>query len=246
MTITLYAGGSPNVHKVEIMLHEVELDFELRVVDIYNGENFSDWFTAVNPTQKIPMITDTEGPGGEKITVFDSGAILIYLAEKTGRLLPTNGPARTTTLQWLMFQMSAVGPILGQLTRFTFHDDLAAESTAQRRFISLARRVFDTLDDRLSVARYLGGEDYGIADIATYAWLRLVPSRLGDVYPVLAPGWPVFPSIRRWIEDIAVRPAVQRALSLADSRSYAPEKAPSENIDKLFDRGRSARSLVME
>lgn len=246
MTITLYAGGSPNVHKIEMMLHEVELDFELRVVDIYNGEHFSEWFTTVNPTQKIPMITDTEGPGSEEITIFDSGAILIYLAEKTGRFLPASGHARMAALQWLMFQMSAVGPILGQLTRFTFHDDLAAESAAQRRFISMSRRVFDTLEDRLSSARYLGGEDYSIADIATYAWLRLAPSRLGGVYPVLAAGWPVFPNIGRWVEDIAVRPAVQRALLLADSRAYAPERAPPESIDKLFGRGLSERSLFFE
>lgn len=244
MAITLYAGGSPNVHKVEIMLHEVGLDFSVRVVDIYNGENFSDWFTALNPTQKIPMITDPDGPDGAEITIFDSGAILIYLAEKTGQFLPAGGRARAAALEWLMFQMSAVGPILGQLMRFTFHEDLASETAARRRFISLSRRVLDTVEDRLSAARYLGGNDYSIADMATFAWLRMVPSRFAGVYPLLQDDWPAFPYIRRWIADIAARPTVQRALSQADSRTYDRDLAPPESIDALFGRGASERSLA--
>lgn len=245
MTITVYGGGSPNVHKVEIMLSELGLDYHVQVIDIYRGENFSEHYSAINPTQKVPAILDPDGPDGEPITMFDSGAILIYLAEKTGRFLPAAGAGRAATLQWLMFQMSAVGPVLGQLMHFTSLRDGAGDDYALRRFISLSRRIFDTLETRLSQSRFLGGDAYTIADIATFAWTRLAPPRFGSVYPVLGEDWPIFSGLRRWSAEICERPAVQRALEQADSRTYSRDEATPEEMDRLFGRGKAERSLSL-
>jgi GST-like protein len=245
VTITVYGGGSPNVHKVEIMLSELSLDYGIQVIDIYRGENFSEYYSAISPTQKVPAILDPEGPGGEPITMFDSGAILIYLAEKTGRFLSLDGVDRAITLQWLMFQMSAVGPVLGQLMHFSASPDVDSGDYALRRFISTSRRIFDTLESRLSQSPFLGGEAYTIADIATFAWTRLAPKRFGDVYPVLGEDWPIFPNVRRWSAEIGARPAVERALAQADSRQYTRDEASPEEMDRLFGRGKAERSLLL-
>lgn len=245
MAITVYGGGSPNVHKVEIMLSELDLEYSVQVIDIYRGENFSEYYSAISPTHKVPAISDPDGPGGQPITMFDSGAILIYLAEKTGRFLPPEGAARAAALQWLMFQMSAVGPVLGQLMHFTASPDVERGDYALRRFISTSRRIFDTLETRLSQSPFLGGEAYTIADIATFAWTRLAPQRFGDVYPVLGKDWPIFPNLRRWSAEIWARPAVQRALAQADSRQYTRDQASADEIDRLFGRGKAERSLLL-
>src|SRR5258708_21894640 len=167
--IDLYTWGTPNGRKVSIMLEETGLPYRVHKVDISKNEQFKPEFLALNPNSKIPAIVDQEGPGGKPLPLFESGAILIYLAEKTGKLLPTDPAARYTVLQWLMFQMGGVGPMFGQVHHFL---RAAPEPVpyAIERYGKETRRLYGVLDVQLGKAAYLAGE-YSIADIATYPWV---------------------------------------------------------------------------
>ena len=200
--IELYTWGTPNGRKASIMLEEVGLPYEVRPINIGKGEQFAADYVKINPNSKIPTIVDGDGPGGRPISVFESGAILIYLAEKTGKLLPTEPRARIQALEWLMFQMGGVGPMFGQAHHFLRQ---APEQIpyAMERYTKEVRRLYGVMDKRLGAAAYLAG-DYSIADVATYPWV----SRYEWHRVALAE----FPNVERWFKAIAARPAVERGM----------------------------------
>lgn len=203
--ITLYTWGTPNGRKISIALEELGLDYQVRNVDITRGAQFAADFLAVNPNNKIPAITDSNGPDGAPIVLFESGAILIYLAEKTGRLLPATPRERYETLQWLMLQMGGVGPMLGQAHHFR---RFAPEPLpyAIERYTSEAARLYGVLDTRLAGRDWLAGGQYSIADIATFPWIARHDWQGMDLAR--------FPNLRRWFDTIAARPAVQRGMEI--------------------------------
>ncbi len=200
--IELYTWGTPNGKKASIMLEEIGLPYAVRPINIGKGEQFAPDYVKLNPNSKIPTIVDSDGPGGKPITVFESGAILIYLAEKTGKLLASEPRARMEVLQWLMFQMGGVGPMFGQAHHFMRQ---APEQIAYaiERYGKETRRLYGVMDRRLGAGAYLAGE-YSIADIATYPWVarhewhRVALSE--------------FPNVERWFKAISARPAVERGM----------------------------------
>ena len=234
--ITLYGMGSPNVVKVYIALEELALPYEVHPVDVFSGKQFDDGFMKLNPNAKVPVIVDTDGPGGQSYTCFESGAILLYLAEKAGKLLPKDTVARFDAIQWLMTQMSTVGPMFGQHVHFMRFAP-AGNDYAKSRYLTQAKRVCAVIDQRLASVPYLAGSDYSVADIATYPWLRNVAGLLGaEAASELA-------NIARWVKQIDERPAVGRALAAVEGvrgRTTAADKAEAASLDKLFGRGQFA------
>lgn len=236
--IELYGMGSPNVLKIVLMLEELELPYSFRFVDVWRGGQFSADFLARNPNAKVPVIVDPEGPGGAPYTVFESGAILLYLAEKTGKLLPASGTARFDALQWLMVQLTGIGPMFGQHVHFS---RFASEPVpyAQSRYRTEALRLGELVEARLGAVPYLGGAEYGVADIATYPWL-VAAHRLGLL------GAQERPNIARWLEAIGARPAAQRlAAHVARTQKLGEEAraaATSDELDRVYGRGRYARA----
>ncbi|HYE51029.1 MAG TPA: glutathione S-transferase N-terminal domain-containing protein [Azospirillaceae bacterium] len=204
MTIDFYAWTTPNGYKVSIALEEMGLDYRVHGVDIGANDQFKPDFLRVSPNNKIPAITDPEGPGGKPLSLFESGAILIYLAEKTGKFRPQDPAAWYTHIQWLMWQMGGVGPMFGQAGHFRFYAPEKIQYGIDR-YTAEAKRLMGVAERRLIETEYLGGE-YGIADMAAFPWLRLY-ERYG------IPG-DEFPNVRRWIDAVAARPAVQRGLEL--------------------------------
>ncbi len=208
--ITLYTWKTPNGHKASIMLEETGLSYAARPVDIGKDEQFSPEFLAIGPNNKIPAIVDEEGVDRRQ-SVFETGAILIYLAEKAAMLLPTHGRRRVETLEWLAWSISGLAPMLGQWNYFANRAEVKTPA-AIGRFTTEASRLFMVLEDRLSQATYLA-EDYSIADISTYPWTAAVLKRFRDAAPeALAPT----PHIDRWLAEIAARPAVQRGMKVPD------------------------------
>jgi len=203
--IEAWSWTTPNGHKVHIALEEMGLEYKVVPVNIGTGEQFKPDFLALNPNHRIPAIVDTDGPGGQRLTLFESGAILIYLAEKTGMFLPADAAGRYTCLQWLMFQMGGVGPMFGQYNHFA---NYAPEKLpyAITRYDNEVKRLHRVLDKRLSEAAYLAGGEYTIADMATFPWLRS-PERRGIV---LAD----YPNVERWFRAIEARPGVQRGVAV--------------------------------
>jgi GST-like protein len=206
--IDVYTWPTPNGHKVHIALEELGLPYTVHAVDIGEGDQFKPEFLKISPNNRIPAIVDQDGPKGKPLSLFESGAILIYLAEKTGKLLAAKGNARYLAIQWLMFQMGGIGPMLGQVHHFRVH---APEKLpyAIDRYTNEAKRLYGVLDRRLGEAEYLGGE-YSIADIATFPWLRYW-ERQGVVLSD-------YPNVQRWFGAIEARPAVQRALQVLADR----------------------------
>jgi GST-like protein len=203
--IEVYSWATPNGHKVHIMLEECGLPWRAIPVDIGAGDQFAPDFLAISPNNKIPAIVDPDGPDGKPISLFESGAILLYLAGKTGRFLPASVSGKYEALQWLMFQMGSIGPMLGQAHHFRMY---APEKLpyAVDRYTNEARRLYGVMDRRLAKSRYLGGPDYGIADIAVFPWLRSWKNQGID--------WADFPVLKGWFDEIAKRPAVVRGLEV--------------------------------
>ena len=202
--IEVYSWPTPNGHKVHIMLEECGLSYQVHPVDIGAGEQFSTDFLNLSPNNKIPAIVDPDGPDGQPIRLFESGAILLYLAGKSGRLLPQATAAKYEVLQWLMFQMGGVGPMLGQTHHFM---RFATEKVPYviDRYHKETQRLYGVLDRRLASADFLAGE-YSIADIATYPWVarhEWHDIQLTD-----------YPAIQRWFDRISQRPAVQRGMAV--------------------------------
>lgn len=201
---TLYSAGTPNGRKVPILFEELGIKYELSKVDIGKGEQNDATFRTLNPNGKIPVLVDDEGPGGKPLTVFESGAILIYVAEKEkSELLPAAGAERYAVLQWLMFQMAGVGPMLGQYGHFAhFAPERIAYAT--ERYHNESKRLYGVLDVQLGSADYLAG-DYSIADIATYPWAM--------AHSFLKLDLAHYPNVARWLEAVGARPAVQRGMA---------------------------------
>jgi GSH-dependent disulfide-bond oxidoreductase len=234
--IDFYAMGSPNVVKIYIALEELGLVYRVHPVDVFAGEQFKPDFVALNPSAKVPVIVDTEGPGGRPYTVFESGAILLYLAEKTGRLLPSERAAKYDAIQWMMVQMTGVGPMFGQFVHFMRFAPPGNEY-ALSRYRTQARTLCEVLEGRLAAVPYLGGAEYTIADVATFPWARNIGALLGGTAAD-------YPSLFAWVDKIAARPAVGRALAAVDAvraRTTQFDKAAPETLDRVFGRGRFAK-----
>jgi len=207
--IEVYSWATPNGHKVHIMLEECGLPYRVIPVDIGDGEQFTPEFLAISPNNKIPAIVDPDGPGGAPISLFESGAILLYLAAKTGRLMPEATAARYEVLQWLMFQMGGVGPMLGQAHHFRIYAPEKIEY-AINRYSNEAKRLYGVMDKRLGKSRYIAGPEYTIADIAIFPWLRSWKNQGID--------WNDYPQLKGWFDEIAARPAVQRGVEVLANR----------------------------
>ena len=203
--LEVWSWPTPNGHKVHIAVEELGLPYRVVPVNIGGGEQFKPEFLAITPNHRIPAIVDPDGPGGKPLHLFESGAILIYLAEKAGRLIPADPAARYACLQWLMFQMGGVGPMFGQYGHFHTY---APEKLpyAMERYANEVKRLHRVLDKRLSEVEYLAGDDYSIADIATYPWLRS-PERRGIDFAD-------YPNVARWFKAIDERPAVRRGVEV--------------------------------
>jgi GSH-dependent disulfide-bond oxidoreductase len=203
--IEVYSWPTPNGHKVHIMLEECGLAYRAHPVNIGTGDQFKPEFLAISPNNKIPAITDPDGPEGKPISMFESGAILLYLASKTGKLLPESITARYEVLQWLMFQMGGVGPMLGQTHHFRIYAPEKIEY-AINRYTNEAKRLYGVMDKRLSKSKYIGGPSYSIADIAVFPWLRSWKNQGIE--------WADYPHLKGWFDEIAARPAVQRGVEV--------------------------------
>jgi GSH-dependent disulfide-bond oxidoreductase len=201
--IQLYTWATPNGKKVSVMLEEVELSYEVHPINIAKGDQLKPEYLAINPNNKIPAIIDTDGPGGKPLKLFESGAILMYLAEKTGKFLPQEMAKRYEVIQWLMFQMGGVGPMFGQANYFYRLEEKVP--FAIERYYKEAIRLYKVLEQTLGQRDYLAG-DYSIADIATYPWVGR-----HDGHNVKLEE---FPNVKRWFETISQRPAVKRGMAV--------------------------------
>ena len=203
--IEVYSWATPNGHKIHIMLEECGLAYRAIPIDIGTGAQFTPEFLAISPNNKIPAIVDSDGPDGKPISLFESGAILVYLAGKTGRFLPADVRGRYETLEWLMFQMGGVGPMLGQAHHFRMY---APEKIAYAvdRYSNEAKRLYGVLDRRLASHAFVAGAEYTIADIAIFPWLRSWKNQGIDLDD--------FPHVKAWFDGIAARPAVMRGVEV--------------------------------
>jgi len=210
--LQLYSLPTPNGVKVSILLEELGLAYEPHLVDIGKNETWTPDYLSLNPNGKIPAIIDPDGPGGKPLPLFESGAILVYLAEKTGRFLPADPAARYETLQWVFFQMASIGPMFGQVG--FFHKFAGREFEDKRprdRYVAESRRLLGVLEGRLEGRDWIMGEDYTIADIASLGWVRNLIGfyEAGDLV-----GFADFPRVAAWLERSLARPAVQRGLNI--------------------------------
>ncbi len=207
--IEVYSWPTPNGHKVHIMLEECGLPYRVIPMDIGAGAQFEPAFLAISPNNKIPAIQDSEGPDGRPISLFESGAILLYLAGKTGRFLPADTAGKYEVLQWLMFQMGSVGPMLGQAHHFRIY---APEKItyAIERYSKEAQRLYGVIDKRLAMSRYIGGPAYSIADMAIFPWLRSWKNQGVQMSD--------YPHLKGWFDEIAARPAVQRGVAVLETQ----------------------------
>jgi GST-like protein len=230
--IEVYSWPTPNGHKVHIMLEECGLPYRAHPVNIGTGDQFKPEFLSISPNNKIPAIVDPEGPEGEPISLFESGAILLYLSGKTGKFLPDGVTARYEVLQWLMFQMGGVGPMLGQAHHFRIY---APEKIgyAIDRYTNEAKRLYGVMDKRLSKSKYIGGGAFSIADIAVFPWLRSWKNQGID--------WSDFPHLKGWFDEIAARPAVKRAVEVLSTQSNARPLTDDRAREALFGSQQYAR-----
>lgn len=220
-----YFWPTPNGHKSAIMLEEVGLDYEVHPINILEGNQFDPEFIRISPNNRIPAIVDTDGPGGKPYAVFESGVILMYLAEKSGKLWPTDTAQRYQVMQWLMFQMASVGPIFGQNGYFQGYcpEDVPL---ARERYHKMTKQTYGVLDKRLKDSAYLAGPEYSIADIATYPWTTSTQRKLHKI------DIENYPHVKRWGETIAERPAVKRGMGLLKKNEKAgdPTKKAYDNM----------------
>jgi len=220
--IDVYTWPTPNGHKIHIMLEEAGLKYRIHGVNIREGEQFKPEFLKISPNNRIPAIVDSDGPNGKPISLFESGAILLYLASKTGKFLPADLGERWTCTQWLMWQMGGLGPMMGQANHFRRYSKEKIQYAIDR-YTSEANRLTRVLDARLGEARYTAGKEYSISDMACFPWLRGAEVRGVNIEE--------YRNVRRWFDAINARPAVQRALKvLAEAQSTAPHTDKSWDI----------------
>ena len=222
--IEIWSWPTPNGQKVHVAIEELGLPYTIVPVNIAKGEQFKPEFLALNPNHRIPAIVDDEGPGG-RFTLFESGAILIYLAEKAGRLIPTDAAARYVCLEWVMFQMGGVGPMFGQYNHFATYAPEKIQYAIDR-YKSESNRLVRVLDKRLSEAEFLAGSEFSIADIVTYPWIASAVKRdaieLGETAHV-----------RRWLQTVSARPGVERGMALMKEQQQ-PITMSDEARENLF------------
>lgn len=206
--LQLYSLATPNGQKASIMLEELGLDYDVHKIDISAGDQFTPEFLAINPNNKIPALIDPDGPGGKSITLFESGAILIYLAEKYGRFLPGDAARRYHTIQWLMFQIGGIGPMFGQLGFFhRFAGREIEDPRPKTRYVDESKRLLNVLDQQLAGKEWIMGDEYTIADIAIFPWVNI----LSGFYAAEAiVGLHNYPEVNRVMQNFLARPAVQR------------------------------------
>ena len=210
--LQLYSLPTPNGVKASIMLEETGLPYEAHLVRFDTNDQFSPEFLSLNPNNKIPAILDPHGPGGKPLALWESGAILVYLAGKTGKLMPTDDAARYETLQWLMFQMGGVGPMFGQLGFFhKFAGKDYEDKRPRDRYVAETKRLLGVLNERLKGRAWIMGKDYSIADIAVFPWVRNLVGFYGAGELV---GFSDFPEVQRVLDAFVARPAVQRGLNI--------------------------------
>jgi GST-like protein len=223
--IDLYTWPTPNGHKIHIMLEECRLPYAVHPIDIRAGDQFKPEFLAISPNNRIPAIVDHDGPDGKPISVFESGAILIYLAGKTGRFLPKSDRNKFKVLEWLMWQMGGFGPMLGQAHHFMNYAPDKIEY-AINRYGNEAKRLYGVLDKQLSRTTFVAGAQYSIADMAIWPWARSHKNHRVDLAE--------FPHVGEWFERIAARPAVKRAVEVLAAERAAQGQHTPEAWQKLF------------
>ena len=229
--IDLYSWPTPNGHKLHIMMEETGLDYKIIGINIGKGDQFDPEFLNISPNNKIPALLDPDGPGGKPLALFETGAMLVYLAEKSGQFMPPAGTAEWfSVMQWLMFQMGGVGPMFGQQNHFNNYGpklaDAAALEYGQNRYNNEVQRLYGVMDTRLGEVANLGGDDYSIADIATFPWARGHERRV-DIKD--------FPNVQRWLDELDARPAVKRGLEVLSEERRAPGEGPDkEALENMF------------
>ena len=222
--IDVYTWPTPNGHKIHIALEEMGLPYRIHGVNIREGDQFKPELLKISPNNRIPAIVDNEGPGGKPLSLFESGAILLYLSSKTAKLLPADLHARWKCTEWLMWQMGGLGPTMGQANHFRRYSKDKIQYAIDR-YTNEANRLTGVLDKRLGEARYTAGKEYSISDIACFPLLRGADARGVDIY--------AYSNVKRWFDEINARPAVQRALKvLADvqAANQAPHNDKSWEI----------------
>jgi GST-like protein len=235
--IELWGMQSPNVQKVVLMLEELGVAYRFHYVDVFMNENHRPDFLALTPNRKVPVLLDGEGPEGRPLKIWESGAILIYLAEKFGRFLPEAPAERYLALQWLMFQMGGIGPMFGQHSHFRVYARDNLHQYSRDRYATEVKRLYDVLNGRLAEARFLAGDAYTIADMAAWPWVRGYEMRGADPSAI--------PHVLRWVEEIAAHPAAERMLArLAEMKGYDLEDFEAQhpdNLDRYLGRGKYSR-----
>lgn len=237
--IDLYASTTPNVLKVTLMLEECGLEYRIIPMNVWKGDQFEPAFLKLNPNAKVPAIVDHDAPGGP-VTVFESVAILFYLAEKTGRLLPKDGAARYDAMQWVIWQAANLGPASGQFNHFMLFAP-EGEDYGRSRYTTELKRVYGVMETRLSQTPYLGGGDFSIADLASFPWVWSMANRMAEKFPFLGRDAPEAPGIAAWYERCAARQGVQRGLAVHQSElKPLVSTATPDELDRIFGRGRYA------
>ncbi len=229
--IDLYALTSPNVQKIFLMLEECGLKYNIKPVDVWAGEQYKPDFLKINPLAKVPAIVDHDGPGGKPYTVIESGAILIYLAEKTGKFIPHDPVKRYDTLQWLFVQTSNVGPMGGQLVHFSKFAP-PGQDYGHGRYRTQVLKLYDLYEHRLKSSEYAAGSDYTIADIAAFPWLRNVQLLGVDIGK--------YPNVKKYLERIEARDAAKKMLAILPTLKSTRETASTDDKDRFFARGKFA------
>jgi GST-like protein len=231
--IDFYGLTSPNVQKIFIMLEETGLAYNFKPVDVWASAQHSAEFAKLNPNRKIPVIVDQDGPGGKPYTVFESGAILMYLADKTGKFMPKDTAKRYQVIQWLMVQVANVGPAFGNFTHFNLFAPKPNDYSLSR-YKSEMLRLYDLLNDRLQGNKYLGGEEYSIADMATFPWTRQHAAHGVKIDEK--------PNFKRWFEELSQRSAIKTMIAKQVDIKSSRESATDDNKDRFFGRGKYARA----
>ncbi|NSY40628.1 glutathione S-transferase family protein [Leisingera sp. ANG59] len=231
--ITVYAASSPNVVKILLALEEMELAYEVKPVDVLAGAQFEPDFRKLSPNAKVPVIVDHADAQQEPVTVFESAAILLYLANKTGSFLQRDEASRLEELQWLMIQVSSIGPMFGQFMHF-YRFAPSGNDYATARYRTQVVLLLDLLEARLAHSSWVGGADYGIVDMATFPWARSFLNLFGSNEEEN------YPKLREWVTRIADRPATARANAATEAlarQMTAPQDSQPENLDRVFGRG---------